>query len=158
MKWTCLIPATLMACLALPALAADHARPDFAVLDSDGDGRITQSEAQALGDARFQRADADGDGVLSRAELVSQIKSRDEARIGRKADRMIERLDADGDGSLSREEMGNGRAARIFERADQDRDGTISQEEFARLREMRQHHKGKGGHYHERGGFGAPRD
>ena len=125
--------------------------PDFATLDSDGDGRLTSAELRAgraamrgAGpDARFAEADADGDGRLSRDELVARI------------DAMIDRVDADGDGALSKAEMaahrpdrgrrgGHGPMGRkdyggraggmhgraLFERADIDGDGALDRAEW----------------------------
>jgi Ca2+-binding EF-hand superfamily protein len=84
----------------------------FDVIDSNGDGRITAREIRAWRkggrgraaadpgargrfDALFRRADADGDGTLSRREAQASLP-----RLARK----FERVDTDGDGLLSLEE------------------------------------------------------
>ncbi|HEY6864234.1 MAG TPA: EF-hand domain-containing protein [Burkholderiales bacterium] len=84
----------------------------FDAIDADGDGRVTAAEIRAWrrsdrsrGDREagrragfdhlFRRADADGDGALS----------RDEARRGLpRLARKFERVDADGDGRITIEE------------------------------------------------------
>ena len=110
---------------------------------------------------RFGEADADGDGKLSRDEMVARMTERAAGRIETRADRMIAHHDSDGDGMLTLEEMRAGPAGRMFDRLDADGDGTVSREEFAKMREMRGRmrdgegrgmHHGKG--YGDRGGKG----
>ncbi len=83
----------------------------FDAIDANGDGRITAREIRAWRkagrggragagfrerfDALFRRADADGDGALSRAEAQAALP-----RLARK----FGRVDADGDGRISLEE------------------------------------------------------
>ena len=140
---------------ALPPLAAaaqERGLPDFATLDADGDGLITQEELQAAGDARFAAADTDGDGALSAEELQARIVANAGDRAAQGATRMIERLDANEDGLLQREEIaerGGDRMERMFDRADSDDDGAISAEEFAEVAERRGDHRG--GHGGKRG-------
>ena len=79
----------------------------FARLDLDGDGRVTQDELSAAetaapaggnataarqGDSGFARADANRDGVVTRAEMQAQTRER------------FKRLDANKDGVVTREE------------------------------------------------------
>jgi Ca2+-binding EF-hand superfamily protein len=81
----------------------------FDAIDANGDGRITALEIRAWRKGRrgadrgrgrfdelFRRADADGDGALSRDEAAKSLP-----RVARKFDR----IDADGDGRLTLEEM-----------------------------------------------------
>lgn len=95
---------------------------------------------QALGEARFTRTDADGDGFLTAAELEAAGSEKAQKRSAR----MIERLDVDKDGKLSLDEMKNPRRdpARLFERLDTDKSGGISEAEF---QEAKAHRK-KGRH------------
>ena len=86
---------------------------------------------------RFGEADADGDGKLSRDEMVARMTARAAGRIEARADRMIAHHDGDGDGMLTLEEMRSGMGGRMFERLDADGDGAISRGEFAKMREMR---------------------
>lgn len=65
--------------------------------DTDGDGRISQSEATALAATRAKEIDANKDGKITAAEI-------DAYREKRRQDRMAEWLksvDTDGDGSVS---------------------------------------------------------
>lgn len=126
-----------------------------------GDGPMDMAE-------RFGEADADGDGRLSRDEMVARMTERAAGRIEAHVDRMIAHHDGDGDGMLTPEEMRAGPAGRVFDRLDADGDGTISREEFAKMREMRgmmQHGEGHGMHHgkgdskghHGRGHHGTDR-
>ena len=118
---------------------AARERPDFATLDTDGNGEITQEEMRAHAAARFARADTDGDGFLSAAELEAKGAERAKKRSAR----MLKHLDADGDGQLSQEEMEKrGRGGKMFSRIDADDSGTISEAEFAAAQErMKKRHK-----------------
>ncbi len=95
--------------------------------------------------ARFEGADADGDGQLSRDEIVARMTERATARIAAQADRMIARHDGDGDGMVSVAELQTAPTGRMFERLDVDGNGAISPEEFARMHEMRQDMMGQYG-------------
>jgi len=92
---------------------------------------------------RFAETDADGDGRLSRDEMVARMTERAAERIETRADRMIARMDGDGDGMVTLDEMQSRMGGRMFERLDADGDGAISPGEFARMREMRERHHGK---------------
>lgn len=138
-------------------------RPDFATLDTNGDGLLTQDELAAQGAARFAAADTNGDGALSEAELLARATARTEGRAAEMVARMLERLDANEDGQIQQSELPEpnaDRAERRFTRADANDDGAISAEEFEaateRGRDGRRGHKGgkRGGHGEGRGGRG----
>lgn len=96
-----------------------------AALDADGDGFVSRDEmtahAQAEASARaasragrmFDRLDADGDGRLGAAEVMT-------GQMGNGM-QMFDRLDADGDGVITRDEAavrGNGMRDRMERRGD----------------------------------------
>lgn len=68
----------------------------------------------------FAGLDADGDGVVTAAELNDAS--------GGMAAPMLARLDADGDGKVTRDEMAAG-AERMFKRMDANGDGVIAPDE-----------------------------
>ena len=125
----------LMASLSMAnAAGRDGKGFDFSTLDADGNGEITQAEITAFEAAKFAEADTDGDGMLSKEELLAQFEGRSGDRAERRIDRMISHLDADEDGAISLEErQSNDRTARMFERLDADDSGTISAEEAEKL-------------------------
>lgn len=131
---------------AADATAAGHREaPDFATLDTDGNGALTLEELQAAGEARFAAVDTDGNGTVSAEELTAHMQSQAAERV----ERMIARLDANEDGVLSMDEMqprgGERRAERMFSRIDVDEDGQISAEEFEDAREHMARHGGRRG-------------
>ena len=96
--------------------------------DADGDGRLVREELPEQMQGRFDRLDANQDGVIDDDEL-KQLSQR--GRGG-----MMSRLfaaDADGDGRISREEAPE-RMERSFDRMDSNGDGFIDEEEIERMR------------------------
>lgn len=149
MKKTLLMAAVLTGLVATAgAASADErgARPDFATLDANGDGQLTQDELQAQAASRFAAADTNGDGALSAEEMAAAA----DARAAERVTRMIARLDSNGDGLIQADEMpqrDGDRAARMFDRVDADDDGAISAEEYEAVKERRggRRHGGRGG-------------
>ena len=80
------------ALIAVPVLAA----PGGKMGDADGNGVLTRAEAQAHAAEMFAKMDANGDGKLDQND-------RDAKRAEMQA-KMFERLDADKDGSISKAE------------------------------------------------------
>lgn len=83
------------------------------------EGPMTLAEMQARSDRRFDRMDANGDGVITPDEMGDGE--------GRGA-RMLERADANNDGRITRAEMQAGTQA-MFRRMDSNGDGTVTEEE-----------------------------
>ena len=97
-----------------PGGRAQHLR----LLDTDGDGRVSRTEAQAL----FDQADANKDGFITAEEM----RALHEARRGEH----WKALDANGDGQVSRAEVANHpRLAERFDQLDANQDGALSAEE-----------------------------
>ncbi len=110
----------------------------FADVDANADGQITPEELEAHRASRFEAQDADGNGTLSKEEIVASVLGHAEERMQKRTDRMFERKDANGDGQLSMAELSDGdRADKFFERADADGNGSISQEELGALEKHR---------------------
>jgi hypothetical protein len=105
-----------------------HERPSFSELDANGDGVITLAEMQNQAQAKFSAADTNGDGQLDASELNAAAARAQARRI----ERLIARKDTNGDGLLSLAEMGprDGGGARLFARVDTDGNGEVTQAEW----------------------------
>ena len=91
--------------------------------DTNRDGQVTKEEFAH--EKRFSEIDADGNGVLSDAEIKDAMdRIRNEEEYG-----PFERYDLDSDGKITREEF-TGPAA-DFERMDRNRDGVIDKADDA---------------------------
>ena len=114
--------------LAAPALHAQTAAKPadgspFAAMDADHDGNITRAEWKG-NDIGFAMRDANGDGVLSAAELAPAAQPE-------APEAAFARLDGNHDGSLAREEWTG--PADDFDRLDKNRDGKVTRDEFLNL-------------------------
>ncbi len=65
--------------------------------DANGDGALTREEARSLAEARFARFDVNRDGVLDADDRVAARE--------RRRDRRFDRMDGDDDGVVSRDEF-----------------------------------------------------
>ena len=124
---------------AAPVLASGN--PDRPRLDTNGDGSVDLAEIQAARPdftlEKFNQADGNGDGLLSRDEL--------RAAHG-KARAMFSRIDQDGSGGISLSEMQAHRSGATqddFAKLDTDGSGQLSQDELkaGRQKHRKQHDK-----------------
>jgi len=92
--------------------------------DKNGDGSVDKSEFAH--ERRFKEIDADGNGVLSRAEVEQSL---DKVRSEQSLD-FIERFDLDRDGKVTREEFTG--PARVFESKDSNFDGVIDESDLTK--------------------------
>ncbi len=149
---------TLAAALGFAALVPAFAASDadramgngpaahFLSMDANGDGKVTAEEIDAFRAEQFKTADTDGDGFLSKDELLAAAMTRMQERMAQRIDKMIAHDDKDGDGKISlAEQDGNPRMDRMFSRLDKDGDGALSTEELAAIGEHGWH-KGKKHH------------
>jgi Ca2+-binding EF-hand superfamily protein len=98
----------------------------FALVDSNGDGRITKAEARVLSDRIFDQLDGNHDILVTEAELDA-ARARagvDPARAG-EARKAFREIDGNHDGKVSLAEW-NARVAVEFARLDANRDGVIT--------------------------------
>lgn len=129
-------------------------RFDFAAVDADKDGKVTEAELTAWRAAEATKIDANKDGKLSAEELTAARVAEMTTRATEMATRMVADLDTDGDGLLTAAEMAaRPGPARMFEHADADGDGAVTQAELDAMRAEGPRgggegrgHGGKGGH------------
>lgn len=126
------------ALIAVPVLAA----PGGAKADADGNGVLTRAEAQTNATAMFARMDANGDGKLDQSDRAAK---RTEMQA-----KAFERFDANKDGQISKAEWDQHAADRAAKRAER---GEQRAEAGERGPGMRGHRGKRGGHHGMRGGM-----
>lgn len=105
----------------------------FQALDTDGNGQVSKADLIAQKSKQFARMDQNGDGRLTATE-IARIKSFLSRRAPDRADafeRSISGLDQNSDGVVSRNEYLA--VSSIFSRADQNGDDIVSQAEVTAL-------------------------
>ncbi|MDX1454766.1 MAG: EF-hand domain-containing protein [Gammaproteobacteria bacterium] len=114
---------------------AENMRPDgkphplLRQVDANKDGEISKTEVDAVQARRFAAIDTDGNGEVSREDILAQARERAEERLQRMADMQIDRLDENGDGVVSQEEF-NARSDQGFARRDANNDGVLTRGEL----------------------------
>lgn len=106
----------------------------FDRFDTDGDGKVTTAEIEAVRGDRFAKYDGDKNGTLS----LDEFRALWTAEMERMIVRAFQRLDADGDAQVTAAEADRP-LQRIVERLDRDGDGAIAKED------MRRRHFHRGG-------------
>ena len=112
----------------------------FGRFDANRDGKIVAAEVPDEGRGIFERllarADKNGDGELTKQELVDAVNLLKPAAAGKPGQmdpaRIFDNLDANSDGKLSADEIPDGRPMlqALLKRGDRDGDGSLSREEF----------------------------
>lgn len=109
--------------------------------DANGDGVVTRAEASAQADAQFEAMDANRDGKVTGEEMRAAFQARAAAAGagGRFGGGRFGRGAGDAPGTdmaLTREDM-RARALTRFDRNDANHDGKVDQAEMAAARQMR---------------------
>ncbi len=127
-----LLPAALAALSLAAVCGLAHAQGPRGNQDANGDGAVSAQEFEDAAKARFQRMDANHDGVIDAAELAA-IQQRMEARRAERPDAGKgagggggwAAMDADHDGKITEAEALAASKAR-FAALDTDKDGVLS--------------------------------
>jgi len=102
----------------------------FERFDLNRDGKLTKDELPEPVAERIMKADADGDGAVTKEELEQARRKMG----GRFIDKLFERFDANQDGKLTKEELPAQFAEKLMQ-ADADGDGAVTKEELQAARE-----------------------
>jgi Ca2+-binding EF-hand superfamily protein len=103
----------------------------FDTADANHDGLITRAEFMSARTARFDTMDRNHDGVISKVDFKHLAKFRPQAV--ERIDAMIAQADANRDSRVTKAEMASAPAP-IFDRGDTNGDGAIDKTELAALR------------------------
>ncbi len=133
------------ALIAVPVLAAPGG--DRNMGDADGNGVLTRAEAQAAAGQMFARMDTNKDGKLDAADRTARHAAMQAKRFAA--------LDANSDGSISKAEWDQHGADRQAKRAEwKEKHAAAAGEAGEGKRGMRGHHGKRGGHHGMRGDHG----
>lgn len=124
--------------------ALSGGRLSFEKLDANGDGLVTQAELDDLAGKKFAALDANGDGSLTQNEVSEAAEQRAVARARKRSAKVFKRLDSDGDGLLSFDKFKTTLDNRsdsgkgMIGRLDTNGDGAVSEAEFDAGKQRRQ--------------------
>jgi Ca2+-binding EF-hand superfamily protein len=138
--------------------------------DGGGDGTVTLEEMTAKSGRMFEHMDANGDGVVDKADHEAHMAEKAQKR-GEHHAKFFAKADSDGDGELSADELKAAHEARrekmesrrkehgdaMFAKLDTDNSGGLSAEELAAGHKAHEGRKGKhaemgeGGEHGKRG-------
>lgn len=96
---------------------------NFDRIDANGDGVISRAEYRNAQSARWPQIDRNGDGYLGEDDFPRVATRRAKTQLAE-----IAYLDGNGDGRISQSEFVNGPAP-IFRRADKNADGVLTRSE-----------------------------
>lgn len=121
------------AAVASPVLAQSRFADRFEEADGNHDGAVTRAEFQAARVARFDQMDRNGDGAIGRDDFGRLLRFRQQA--GQRLDELLAEADANHDGRVTRAELERAPTP-LFDRADANRDGRVDagEREAARAR------------------------
>jgi Ca2+-binding EF-hand superfamily protein len=110
-------------------MSSERADEQFRAADANGDGVVTRAEFQAHRAGQWPRFDHDGDGWFSRDDLPRFAQGRWD---GERLTTLRRQFDRNGDGRIARAEYLSGPTT-VFDAADTNRDDAVSQAEVRAL-------------------------
>ncbi len=116
---------------------SERAAKMLAKADADGDGAVSRDELTAWREQIFARIDRNNDGALNDGDR----RGRGARRIGERIDELEPVFDIDGDGSISRTEFVGG-PTQFFDFADADGDDVVTADELKTARAEAASHSG----------------
>jgi len=108
--------------------------------DANGDGLISRDEFSAARAEQFASRDRNGDGFIGTADFGGRAAGR--RRVSQAMDTMMSQLDANGDGKVSKEEFVAG-GTKLFDRVDTDKSGALDKKEVEAAKANRQEMMGR---------------
>ena len=117
------------------ALAGGDADAKFKAMDTNGDGRISEDEFEALSDRKFVEIDVNRDGRVTVMEMDNYKAKAHKEKADKGWDArytsasQVKKLDTNGDGSLTEVEFAAGGQIK-FDEMDSNHDGLVSKTEW----------------------------
>lgn len=113
---------------------AQQGRGMFERADENGDGKVTREEIVAFAQDRVNMLDADGDGAFTEKDLRNWVNGR----INTVTERRFQQRDPNGDGRITKQEFTKNAqrqqaAERMFGQYDANGDGAITPREMTRM-------------------------
>ena len=138
------VSTTALMFFALPVNAEDGNKK-MRTVDTNGDGIVTLSEAEASVDRQFAHLDTDKNGLISKDEfkatnkmaeknLPKEIAEKHKGAISKMGAMRFTKLDTDKNGSLSKDELKTDMKER-HNAMDTNKDGNVSKDEVKKFRE-----------------------
>lgn len=117
--------------LAAPLSAKDSHKDEFKAMDTNGDGKVSQTEHLDFSRSMFQLSDANRDSGVTAAEWDAAAAASGHGDDMKPEDTaaQLKIMDTDGDGKVSAAESDNF-ARSIFSQADKDADGLLTKSEY----------------------------
>ncbi len=103
---------------------------EFGSIDTNDDGKVSRAEFETSAALSFRESDIDGDGRVTREEVMLLERIAQEARDKARKEHCRTDPDCNGDGVIDLEEFVAFEAARVMERLDFDKDGKVSLQTF----------------------------
>jgi Ca2+-binding EF-hand superfamily protein len=119
--------ALLSACVASRAKERLDPTQLFGAADANGDGVVTRAEFLAARANNFSKYDRNGDGFIDTEDFPRRLRARQ--NVSQRLDELIGRFDSDRDGRISGAEFVDGPTS-AFDLADANRDGQLSRAEI----------------------------
>lgn len=116
-----------------------HGQKMFERADANKDGKITRAEAQKMESARFAKVDANGDSVITMAEAKAAHEARRAERAEKRAAQGKDKPARDGksrDGKARKGKRGHSPEA-FFAKADANKDGKVTRTEATKMHNAR---------------------
>lgn len=112
----------------------------FSEADTNKDGSIDKTEAQAMHDKHFAEMDKNRDGKISKEEMASYRHDHMRGAMHDKGTLGFGKADKNGDGKLTKDEAKSlPNVSRNFDAIDVDKDGTVERDEIHNFMKSQQH-------------------
>lgn len=126
MRASYLLAITLLLTSAADAQSRERSGAALDRADANGDGVVTRDEFMSARAEQFTSRDRNRDGFIDDNDLGKRAARRE--RASQAMDAIVRQLDSNGDGKVAKQEFVDG-GGKLFDRADADKSGTLDKKE-----------------------------